>query len=65
MVSPDFARISRERCIGCGLCISTCPSEAIRLVRKGPDQIVQPPVNEDDWLEKRGRMRGVDFSKYK
>jgi len=61
----DAYRVIRERCIGCGLCISTCPSEAIRLVHKGADQIVQPPVNEDTWFEERGRMRGVDFSRYK
>jgi hypothetical protein len=29
------------------------------------DQIAQPPVNEDAWFEERGRMRGVDFSRYK
>ena len=61
----DAYRIIRERCIGCGLCVSTCPSEAIRLVHKGPDKIAQPPVNEDAWFEERGRMRGVDFSRYK
>jgi len=61
----DAHRIIRERCIGCGLCVSTCPNDAIRLAHKGPDQIVQPPVNEDAWFEERGKMRGVDFSRYK
>jgi electron transport complex protein RnfB len=61
----DTYRVIKERCIGCGLCISTCPNDAIKLVHKAPDQTVQPPVNEDLWFEERGRMRGVDFSKYK
>lgn len=61
----DTYRVIRERCIGCGLCVSTCPNEAIKLVHKGKDQIAQPPLNEDAWFEERGRMRGVDFSKYK
>lgn len=61
----DAYRIIKDRCIGCGLCVSTCPSEAIRLVRKEKDQIVTPSVNEDAWFEERGRMRGVDFSRYK
>jgi Fe-S-cluster-containing hydrogenase component 2 len=54
-----------ERCIGCGLCISTCSGEAIQLVHKDPDQIVSPPINEETWFEERGRVRGVDFAKYK
>lgn len=61
----DAHHIIKERCIGCGLCISTCPSEAIRLVRKERDQIAAPLLNEDAWFEERGRMRGVDFSRYK
>jgi heterodisulfide reductase subunit A-like polyferredoxin len=58
-------RIIPERCIGCGLCISTCCGEAIRLVHKEQDQIVSPPVNEEAWFQERGRIRGVDFSRYK
>ena len=57
-------QIIQERCIGCGLCISTCSGEAIRLVHKGQDQIVPPPINEEAWFEERGRLRGIDFSKY-
>lgn len=58
-------RVIREKCIGCGLCVSTCPSEAIRLVRKPPEEVVPPPKDEEAWFEERGRQRGVDFSAYK
>jgi Fe-S-cluster-containing hydrogenase component 2 len=57
--------IVAERCIGCGLCITTCPGEAIRLVHKDADKRVAPPVNEKVWFEERGRLRGVDYSKFK
>jgi NAD-dependent dihydropyrimidine dehydrogenase PreA subunit len=61
----DVYKIIREKCIGCGLCVTTCPTEAISLVRKQPEEIVPPPKDEMDWYEKRGIERGVDFSKYK
>ncbi len=31
-----YAVLKEERCIGCGLCVSTCPNEALSLVRKPP-----------------------------
>ena len=61
----DAYRVIKEKCIGCGLCVSTCPSEAIQLIRKQPDEIVLPPKDEMEWYEKRGDLRGVDFSQYK
>ena len=61
----DAYTVVPEKCIGCGLCISTCPSEAITLVRKPEDQCVVPPQNENEWFDARGKERGVDFSQYK
>ncbi len=58
-------RVIRERCIGCGLCVSTCPSEAVKLVRKSEEEIESPPPDENAWYEERGRRRGVDFSEFK
>jgi H+/Na+-translocating ferredoxin:NAD+ oxidoreductase subunit B len=60
----DAYEINKDKCIGCGLCISTCPSDAISLVRKNQEDIVLPPVDENDWYKRRSRMRGVDYSKY-
>lgn len=56
-------RIIPERCIGCGLCIGTCPTGAIRLVHK--DQPTPPPLIEEEWFVQRGQRRGVDFSAFK
>jgi ferredoxin len=34
-------------CIGCGLCVSTCPSEALTLVRKPGTEQARPPATMD------------------
>lgn len=60
----DSYMILKNKCIGCGVCISTCPSDAISLVRKNPEDIVKPPAGETEWFKLRGGMRGVDFTRY-
>jgi electron transport complex protein RnfB len=61
----DAYQVIKEKCIGCGLCISTCPAEAIQLIRKQPEEMISPPSDEMAWYEERARQRGVDFSDYK
>ncbi len=57
--------VIREKCIGCGLCISTCPTESIALLHRAAGEYTPPPENETAWFEERGRARGVDFSQFK
>jgi Na+-translocating ferredoxin:NAD+ oxidoreductase subunit B len=63
--SEDAYKIIKEKCIGCGLCVSTCPTEAIQLLRKQPDEIVAPVKDEEAWFEERARQRGVDYTMYR
>ncbi len=60
----DIFSVNLKKCIGCGLCVSTCPTDAIELIRKAPEDQVTPPMDENDWNEKTGKFRGVDYSEY-
>ena len=57
-------KVIKEKCIGCGLCVSTCDDKAIQMVRKEEADIVPPPLDEKTWFIERGKQRGVDFSKF-
>ncbi|MBU2550982.1 MAG: 4Fe-4S binding protein [Proteobacteria bacterium] len=61
----EVYRVLTEKCIGCGLCVTTCPAEAIALIRKPEDRIVIPPRDEVAWNDERARQRGLDYSAYK
>ena len=60
----DIFRVIEQRCIGCGLCVTTCPVEAVSLVAKPLPDRETPPKNEDDWFAQRAKARGVDYSAY-
>ena len=49
--SADGAtRVNDDRCIGCGLCVTTCPSEALSLVAK--EQETVPPPDQRSLYQK-------------
>ena len=37
-----------ERCIGCGLCVTTCPDEALKLEKKPEERLYTPPATVFD-----------------
>jgi len=57
-------RIIEDRCIGCGLCITTCPVKAVSLIPRAEEVRQGKPVDEKDWFRERGHRRGVDWSRY-
>jgi ferredoxin len=50
MNEDDCSEIDLIRCIGCGLCVITCSTEALSLVPKPKDRRRTPP------LDTRGQM---------
>lgn len=55
----DVYSVQPERCIGCGVCAVTCPTEAIWLVQRPELDI--PPANLLDWSVKRAASGGIEI----
>jgi Pyruvate/2-oxoacid:ferredoxin oxidoreductase delta subunit len=52
-------RVQPDRCIGCGVCTTTCPTDSISLIRKPESDHEKPPENRSDWYAKRAQSRGI------
>lgn len=49
-VKDDRVMQNPDRCIGCGLCVSTCPSGALTLLRKPAKKLYEPPSTmQETW----------------
>jgi Fe-S-cluster-containing hydrogenase component 2 len=65
-----YASVDLARCIGCGLCVPTCPEDAIHLVKK--DQEIVPPLTEEELFDTilaqkstlTGRMRNYSLKTF-
>ena len=55
----EVSVVNRERCIGCGLCVTGCPNDVARLVRKPEAERIQPPEDFAAWEHERLVNRGL------
>lgn len=61
MGDDETARIDLERCIGCGLCVTTCPSEALSLLQKSEDSLYKPPADGRELFMALSQKRGTSL----
>ena len=60
-IVDDKAIVNLDRCIGCGLCVTTCTTEAMRLLKKPDAQLYQPPETGAETYLKIAMERGKDL----
>ena len=53
----DVAVVDAGRCIGCGQCTLVCPTEAIALVSRPDAEVLEIPLDEHSWEERRQLAR--------
>ncbi len=51
-------QINPVSCMGCGVCVAACPSEALILVRRSEEEIMPIPETSSDWDRQRTTFRG-------
>ena len=49
-LEDEHVVLNSDRCIGCGLCVSTCPTGSLTLERKSTDRHI-PADLETAWKE--------------
>ena len=54
--------VKPERCIGCGVCTTGCPTESISLIRKPESSWNDPPSHLVEWYMKRAASRGIPMA---
>jgi len=55
----EVSVIDLTKCIGCGICVTGCPNEAMKLELRPDAEIIHPPDNYKVWEQQRVENRGL------
>ncbi len=58
----DTLLVDAMRCVGCGVCVPSCPSEALGLIRRPAEEIPALPETLKEWGLERAAARGVPLN---
>jgi Fe-S-cluster-containing hydrogenase component 2 len=58
-IKDGLAVVEKEKCIGCGLCVTGCSTSAARLELKPEDERIDPPIDFSTWETDRLSDRGL------
>jgi Fe-S-cluster-containing hydrogenase component 2 len=57
----DVAAVDEGKCIGCGLCISTCPTEGISLARRTAEEASRIFTDDAELLQTLARDKSKQY----
>ena len=60
-VVDEIAAINLDHCIGCGLCVTGCPTEAMQLVKKAETDLYEPPKTVAETYMRLAMERGKNL----
>ena len=61
-VPEDVCVVDHDRCQGCGLCITVCVTDALRLERRPQEESSQPPESHREWEMQRDQGGAVSLA---